>query len=60
MSLPALASLPAALSPLALRAEQSLQHAFAGLSSEAAAAFAGWPSERLEALQRVGAASDFV
>ena len=60
MSLPVLASLPAALSPLALRAEQSLQQAFAGLSSEAAAAFAGWPGERLEALRRVGAASDFV
>ena len=60
MSLPALASLPAALSPLALRAEQSLQHAFAELSSEAAAAFAGWPRSRVEALQRVGAASDFV
>ena len=60
MSLPALASLPAALSPLALRAEQSLQHAFAELSSEAAAAFAGWPRARVEALQRVGAASDFV
>src|SRR3989338_1799355 len=60
MSLPALASLPAALSPLALRAEQSLQHAFAELSSEAAAAFAGWPRARVAALQRVGAASDFV
>jgi glutamate-ammonia-ligase adenylyltransferase len=60
MSLPVLASLPAVLSPLALRAEQSLRHAFAGLSSEAVAAFAGWPSERLETLRRVAAASDFV
>ena len=60
MSLPVLASLPAALSPLAVRAEQSLQQAFAGLSSEAATAFAAWPAERLEALRRVGAASEFV
>ncbi len=60
MSLPALASLPAALSPLAVRAEQSLQQAFAGLSSEAATAFATWPAERLEAQRRVGAASEFV
>ena len=60
MSLPMLASLPAALSPLAVRAEQSLQQAFAGLSSEAVTAFATWPAERLEALRRVGAASEFV
>jgi glutamate-ammonia-ligase adenylyltransferase len=60
MSLPALASLPAALAHLAARAEQSLQQAFAGLSAEAAAAFSGWPDERRAALQRVAAASDFV
>ncbi|WP_339906881.1 bifunctional [glutamate--ammonia ligase]-adenylyl-L-tyrosine phosphorylase/[glutamate--ammonia-ligase] adenylyltransferase [Pseudomonas guineae] len=60
MSLPALASLPAALVPLATRAEQSLQAAFAGLSPVAATAYASWPSERHAALQRVAAASDFV
>jgi glutamate-ammonia-ligase adenylyltransferase len=60
MSLPTLASLPAALCPLTLRAEQSLQQAFSELSSEATAAFAGWPTERVEALQRVATASDFV
>ncbi|MDX1370771.1 MAG: bifunctional glutamine synthetase adenylyltransferase/deadenyltransferase, partial [Pseudomonas sp.] len=60
MSLPALATLPAALAPLATRAEQSLQQAFAGLGAEAAAAYAGWPSARRVALQRVAAASDFV
>ncbi|MDP3816311.1 bifunctional [glutamate--ammonia ligase]-adenylyl-L-tyrosine phosphorylase/[glutamate--ammonia-ligase] adenylyltransferase [Pseudomonas sp.] len=60
MSLPALASLPAALDPLALRAEQSLQQAFSQLSAEAAAQFAAWPAARRETLRRVGAASDFV
>ncbi|MGB4073758.1 bifunctional [glutamate--ammonia ligase]-adenylyl-L-tyrosine phosphorylase/[glutamate--ammonia-ligase] adenylyltransferase [Pseudomonas sp.] len=60
MSLPALASLPAALAPLALRAEQSLQQAFAELSAAAAEQFAAWPAARCELLQRVGAASDFV
>ena len=60
MSLPALASLPVALASLSARAEQSLQQAFAVLGDEAAAAFAGWPSERQAALQRVAAASDFV
>jgi glutamate-ammonia-ligase adenylyltransferase len=60
MSLPTLASLPAALCPLTIRAEQSLQQAFSELSSEATAAFAGWPTERVEALQRVATASDFV
>ena len=60
MSLPALASLPAALVPLATRAEQSLQAALAGLSPVAATAYASWPSERHAALQRVAAASDFV
>lgn len=60
MSLPALASLPAALDPLALRAEQSLRQAFEQLSSVAAQQFAAWPEARREALRRVGAASDFV
>ena len=60
MSLPALASLPAALAPLALRAEQSLQAAFAECSAAAAADFAAWPSARREVLRRVAAASDFV
>jgi glutamate-ammonia-ligase adenylyltransferase len=60
MSLPALASLPAALFPLTSRAEQFLRQAFTELSSEAATAFANWPSERIEVLQRVASASDFV
>ena len=60
MSLPALASLPAALDPLALRAEQSLQQAFEQLSAAAAAQFSAWPAARRETLRRVGAASDFV
>lgn len=60
MSLPALASLPALLAPLALRAEQSVQQACTALSAEAAAQFAAWPQARSEALRRVGAASDFV
>src|SRR3990167_5823961 len=60
MSLPALASLPAALAHLVPRAEQFLQQAFAALGGESAAAFSGWPSERLAAWQRVAAASDFV
>ena len=60
MSLPVLASLPAALEPLALRAEQSLQQAVDALSSEAQGQFAAWPAERRALLRRVGAASDFV
>src|SRR3990167_2828180 len=60
MSLPVLASLPATLAPLALRAEQSLQAAFAECSAAAAADFAAWPSARREVLRRVAAASDFV
>ncbi|MNQ49355.1 Glutamate-ammonia-ligase adenylyltransferase [compost metagenome] len=60
MSLPALASLPATLAPLALRAEQSLQLACAECSAAAAAEFAAWPSARREVLRRVAAASDFV
>ncbi|MDM8348414.1 bifunctional [glutamate--ammonia ligase]-adenylyl-L-tyrosine phosphorylase/[glutamate--ammonia-ligase] adenylyltransferase [Pseudomonas sp. sp1636] len=60
MSLPVLASLPATLAPLALRAEQSLQAAFAEHSAAAAAAFAAWPSARREVLRRVAASSDFV
>jgi glutamate-ammonia-ligase adenylyltransferase len=60
MSLPTLASLPATLAPLVLRAEQSLEAACAACSVAAAAAFAAWPSARCEALRRVAAASDFV
>jgi glutamate-ammonia-ligase adenylyltransferase len=60
MSLPVLVSLPAALEPLALRAEQSVQQAVDALSSEAQAQFAAWPAERRALLRRVGAASDFV
>lgn len=60
MSLPVLASLPAALEPLALRAEQSLQQAVDALSSEAQGQFAAWPVARRALLRRVGAASDFV
>ncbi len=60
MSLPALVSLPAALLPLAQRAEQSLGQVFASLSTQAAADFAAWPPQRREHLQRVTAASDFV
>ncbi|MEK8078703.1 bifunctional [glutamate--ammonia ligase]-adenylyl-L-tyrosine phosphorylase/[glutamate--ammonia-ligase] adenylyltransferase [Pseudomonas sp. XK-1] len=60
MSLPVLASLPAALEPLALRAEQSLQQAVDALSGEAQGQFAAWPAERRALLRRVGAASDFV
>jgi [glutamine synthetase] adenylyltransferase / [glutamine synthetase]-adenylyl-L-tyrosine phosphorylase len=60
MSLPVLASLPAALEPLALRAEQSLQQAVDALSSEARQQFAAWPAGRRALLRRVGAASDFV
>lgn len=60
MNLPLLAPLPAALSPLAARAEQALQHATGELSAAAAEAFMQWPLERREAFQRVGAASDFV
>ncbi len=60
MSLPVLASLPAVLEPLALRAEQSVQQAVDALSSEAPAQFAAWPAERRALLRRVGAASDFV
>jgi glutamate-ammonia-ligase adenylyltransferase len=60
MSLPTLASLPATLAPLVLRAEQSLEAACAACSVAAAADFAAWPSARCEALRRVAAASDFV
>ncbi|HUE92016.1 bifunctional [glutamate--ammonia ligase]-adenylyl-L-tyrosine phosphorylase/[glutamate--ammonia-ligase] adenylyltransferase [Pseudomonas sp.] len=60
MSLPVLASLPAVLEPLALRAEQSVQQAIDALASEAPAQFAAWPAERRALLRRVGAASDFV
>ncbi|TWC41377.1 glutamate-ammonia-ligase adenylyltransferase [Pseudomonas sp. SJZ079] len=60
MSLPALATLPATLDSLALRAEQSLQTAFAELSADAAARFAVWSGSRQETLRRVAAASDFV
>ncbi|MBX9764034.1 MAG: bifunctional [glutamate--ammonia ligase]-adenylyl-L-tyrosine phosphorylase/[glutamate--ammonia-ligase] adenylyltransferase [Pseudomonadaceae bacterium] len=60
MTLPLLAVLPAALSPLAARAEQSLQQAFSERSTAATQAFAQWPAERMDALRRVGAASDFV
>jgi glutamate-ammonia-ligase adenylyltransferase len=60
MSLPALATLPATLDPLARRAEQSLQAAFAELSADAAARFALWSGARQETLRRVTAASDFV
>jgi glutamate-ammonia-ligase adenylyltransferase len=60
MSLPVLASLPAALEPLALRAEQSLQQAVDALSGEAQGQFAAWSVERRVLLRRVGAASDFV
>ncbi len=60
MSLPVLASLPVALEPLALRAEQSLQQAVDALSGEAQGWFAAWPAERRALLRRVGAASDFV
>jgi len=60
MSLPVPVSLPAALEPLAGRAEHSLQAAVAGLANEAAARFAAWPEARREAWRRVAAASDFV
>ncbi len=60
MSLPALACLPDALQPLALRAEESLQQACATLSAAALAQFNAWPLARREDLRRVGAASDFV
>ncbi|KFX71412.1 bifunctional glutamine-synthetase adenylyltransferase/deadenyltransferase [Pseudomonas taeanensis MS-3] len=60
MSLPALATLPATLDFLALRAEQTLQAAFAELSTDAAARFAAWAGSRQETLRRVTAASDFV
>ena len=60
MSLPALACLPDALQPLALRAEESLQQACAALSEAALAQFNAWPLARREDLRRVGAASDFV
>src|SRR3990167_5935164 len=58
MSLPVLASLPAALEPLALRAEQSLQQAVDALSSEAQGQFAAWPAERRALLRRGGGARD--
>ncbi|MDO9622560.1 MAG: bifunctional [glutamate--ammonia ligase]-adenylyl-L-tyrosine phosphorylase/[glutamate--ammonia-ligase] adenylyltransferase [Pseudomonas sp.] len=60
MSLPTLASLPATLAPLVLRAEQSLQAACAECSAAAVVDFAAWPSARREVLRRVAAASDFV
>ena len=60
MSLPALATLPATLDSLALRAEQSLQAAFAELSPDVAARFSAWTGSRQETLRRVAAASDFV
>ncbi|MHA6492284.1 bifunctional [glutamate--ammonia ligase]-adenylyl-L-tyrosine phosphorylase/[glutamate--ammonia-ligase] adenylyltransferase [Pseudomonas borbori] len=60
MSLPALASLPATLDPLACRAEQSLRAALIELQDDLAAVFAAWPAERHEVFRRVCAASDFV
>ncbi|OEO27386.1 bifunctional glutamine synthetase adenylyltransferase/deadenyltransferase [Pseudomonas sp. J237] len=60
MSLPVLVSLPVSLQSVALAAEQSMRTAVAELGDSALAQFAAWPAERLEALRRVMAASDFV
>ncbi|NRH27883.1 bifunctional [glutamate--ammonia ligase]-adenylyl-L-tyrosine phosphorylase/[glutamate--ammonia-ligase] adenylyltransferase [Pseudomonas sp. MS19] len=60
MSLPVLVSLPVSLQSVALAAEQSMRTAVAELGDSALAQFAAWPAERLEALRRVLAASDFV
>ncbi|MEH6366837.1 MAG: bifunctional [glutamate--ammonia ligase]-adenylyl-L-tyrosine phosphorylase/[glutamate--ammonia-ligase] adenylyltransferase [Pseudomonas marincola] len=60
MSLPVLVSLPVSLQSVALAAEQSMRTAVAELGDSALAQFAAWPAERLEALHRVMAASDFV
>ncbi|MAB97936.1 MAG: bifunctional [glutamate--ammonia ligase]-adenylyl-L-tyrosine phosphorylase/[glutamate--ammonia-ligase] adenylyltransferase [Pseudomonadaceae bacterium] len=60
MSLPVLVSLPVSLQSVALAAEQSMRTAVAELGDSALAQFAAWPAERLEALRRVMATSDFV
>lgn len=60
MSLPPLITLPATLQGLAERAQVAWPAAVAALPEHEAARFARWPTARLECLQRVFAASDFV
>ncbi len=60
MSLPLLAELPAVLMPLVARAGQSWRTALDSLTDEARQSFQTWPEARLQAFDRVCAASDFV
>ncbi|PHX41379.1 bifunctional glutamine-synthetase adenylyltransferase/deadenyltransferase [Pseudomonas sp. NZIPFR-PS5] len=60
MSLPLLAELPAVLMPLVARAGQSWRTALDSLTGEARQSFQTWPEARLQAFDRVCAASDFV
>ncbi|MEX6676988.1 bifunctional [glutamate--ammonia ligase]-adenylyl-L-tyrosine phosphorylase/[glutamate--ammonia-ligase] adenylyltransferase [Pseudomonas sp. W2Oct36] len=60
MSLPLLAELPAVLMPLVARAGQSWRTALDSLTDEARQSFQTWPEARLQAFERVCAASDFV
>ncbi|MFP3851955.1 bifunctional [glutamate--ammonia ligase]-adenylyl-L-tyrosine phosphorylase/[glutamate--ammonia-ligase] adenylyltransferase [Pseudomonas sp. W5-01] len=60
MSLPLLAELPAVLMPLVARAGQSWRTALDSLTGEARQSFRTWPEARLQAFDRVCAASDFV